>query len=394
MKVFSKTLLIETFLLLVGLALAILVRLWLFPLLTADTQFFFIPWYQYIVQHGAWNSLADNFYTYNPPYIYLIDLGTFIKGIPPLYTIKLVSVIFDISSAFAVFTIVFKYYKNKKFAWLAFVTTLLLPTVFIESSFWGQCDVIYTSFLLWTIASLLDEKYTRGLIFFSVAFVFKSQSIFLAPLFLILLIKKKLPIFSLIWPFAIYFLSILPALLAGRSLVDLISIYLSQTHVYPSMSMNAPSLFYPLGAIGLYSENLVWIGLAIAACFVVIYLIFRFKNFNQHNSFFYLYDACYLTFLIPFFLPKMHERYFFPATLFFLLMLFLDRKTIWLATLVEISSLLSYINWLYALPVNLTEIAFWINIGLVLWIILWYGKKLTSPAVTPNTLEPQPNIRS
>ena len=26
-----------------------------------------IPWYQYIVQHGAWNSLADNFYTYNPP---------------------------------------------------------------------------------------------------------------------------------------------------------------------------------------------------------------------------------------------------------------------------------------------------------------------------------------
>ena len=75
-------------------------------------------------------------------------------------------------------------------------------------------------------------------------------------------------------------------------------------------------------------------------------------------------------------------------------MLFLDRKTIWPAILVEISSLLSYINWLYDLPVNLTEISFWINIGLVLWIILWYGKKLTSPAVTPDTLEPQPNMRS
>jgi len=56
--------------------------------------------------------------------------------------------------------------------------------------------------------------------------------------------------------------------------------------------------------------------------------------------------------------------------------------------------MLSYINWLYDFPVNLTEITFWINIGLVLWIILWYGKKLTSPAVTPNTLEPQPNMRS
>jgi Gpi18-like mannosyltransferase len=377
-----------------GIGLAIYVRWQQFSIVSMDATGFVLPWYHYFVAHGFWPALADNFYNYNPPYLYLIGIATFFKSIPPLAAIKLISVVFDVSAAFAVYRITTHFYSDKRYAWLAFLTVLLLPTVFIDSSQWGQCDVIYASFLLWSIAALIEEKYVGGLILFSIAFVFKAQAIFLAPLFLVLLLKKKFPWYSLLWPPVIYFLSLLPAWLAGRPLVDLLTIYFTQANAYPSLSMNAPSLFFPLGKMGLYSESMVWIGLGITACFVALYLIYRLRKPFRQETLFYLYDACYLTFLIPFFLPKMHDRYFFPATLFFLVMLFLDRKTIWPAILVEISSLLSYINWLYDLPVNLTEISFWINIGLVLWIILWYGKKLTSPAVTPNTLEPQPNMRS
>jgi Gpi18-like mannosyltransferase len=384
----------EIFFLIAGIGLAVYVRWQLFPIVTMDAHVFLLPWYDYIAAHGFWHAFADNFYNYNPPYLYLIGIATFFKGISSLAAIKLISVLFDISAAFAVYRITAHFYSDKRYARLAFLTILLLPTVFIDSSQWGQCDVIYTSFLLWSIAALIEEKYVSGLILFSIAFVFKAQSIFLAPLFLVLLLKKKFPWYSLLWPPVIYFLSLLPAWLAGRPLVDLLTIYFTQANAYPSLSMNAPSLFFPLGKMGLYSESMVWIGLGITACFVVLYLIYRLRKPFRQETLFYLYDACYLAFLVPFFMPKMHDRYFFPATLFFLVMLFLDRKTIWPAILMEISSLLSYINWLYDLPVNLTEISFWINIGLVLWIILWYGKKLTSPAVTPNTLEPQPNMRS
>jgi Gpi18-like mannosyltransferase len=394
MKPIKQTSIGEILLLIAGIILAIYVRLQQFSIVSMDANNFLLPWYRYIATHGFWNAFANNFYNYNPPYLYLIGIATFFKSIPALTAIKLISVLFDISAGFAVYRIVAHYYSNKSYARLAFLTVLLLPTVFVESGHWGQCDVIYTSFLLWSVAALVEEKYTKGLILFSIAFVFKAQAIFLAPLFLILLIKKKFPWYTLVWPPIIYFLSILPAWLAGRPITDLLTIYFSQANTYPSLSMNAPSLFYPLGKMGLYSELMVWIGLGITVCFVGLYLIYRLRKPFRQETLFYLYDACYLTFLVPFFMPKMHDRYFFAATLFFVVMIFLDRKTIWLAVLVEVSSLLSYINWLYALPINLTEIAFWINIVVVVWLILWYGKKLTSPALVPNTLEPQPNMRN
>ena len=39
---------------------------------------------------------------------------------------------------------------------------LMLPTVILNSSCWGQSDAIYAAFILFSIAFLLEEKYVKA----------------------------------------------------------------------------------------------------------------------------------------------------------------------------------------------------------------------------------------
>ncbi|MHC1740700.1 MAG: hypothetical protein AB9897_06265 [Anaerolineaceae bacterium] len=381
-----KTKVLYTLLIAAGIFLSLYLRTIFFPIITSDTNLFVIPWYDFIVNHGFWQSLSQNFYDYNPPYIYLIGLATLASWIPKLTAIKLISVCFDFVAAAAVYQIVFFKGQNKQWAWLAFFTVLLTPTVFIESGFWGQCDIIYTTFLLWMIYFLLREKYLQALLFFSIAFVFKSQAIFLAPLILVLLIKRKIPIYALGIPVLVYLVSVLPAWIAGRSFLDLISVYFSQTTVYTFLAFNAPSLYYPVGDSAHYSTTGVILGLVIALLFIGVYLFIRLIKRILDEPIIYLYDSCFLAFMMPFFLPKMHERYFFLAALLFIVILFFDKKSFRLTILVQTSTLLAFMNYMYRLPIDLTWIAFFINIVLVVWIFLWYLKKIQVPLNQTSTV--------
>jgi Gpi18-like mannosyltransferase len=389
MKKLQKSKIVLASLFIAGIAISLYIRIVFFPYYSGDSHDSLIPWYDFMVEHGFFRSLSQNFYNYNPPYIYLIGLTTFFTWIPKLTAIKIISVIFDFVAAAAAYHIVFFKRQDQQWAWLAFFTVLFAPTVFIESGFWGQCDVIYTAFLLWMIYFLLREHYFKALIFFSLAFVFKSQAIFLAPLILFLFIKRKLPFYSLLIPITIYLLSILPAWLAGRSFMDLLGIYFSQVGTYNSLSMNAPNLFFLFSGKAYYSVTGVFAGLIIAALFVVGYLIIRVNKTASTNVDFYFYDACFLAFFIPFLLPKMHDRYFFPAALFFLIIAFFDKKALWLGVSLQISTLLSFLGFLYNLPFNSTAISFVINIVLMVFIFRWYLKKIRSQApqtISTNTL--------
>ena len=376
MKTLPKSRVLLAGLFIAGIFLSLYLRIVFFPYYSGDSHDFLVPWYNFIASHGFIQSLSQNFYNYNPPYIYLIGLTTFFRWIPKLSAIKIISVLFDFVAAAATFRIVALKRADKQWAWLAFFTVLMAPTVFVESGFWGQCDIIYTSFILWMIYFLLREKYFAALVFFSLSFVFKSQAIFFAPLILLLLIRRKLPVYSLFIPVVVYFLSILPAWAAGRPLFDLLSIYLSQAGTYNSLSMNAPNLFFFFSGKANYSLTGVVIGLILAALFVVGYLTLRIKKNAQDSVDFYFFDTSLLAFFLPFLLPKMHERYFFPAALFFLIVAFFDKKVLWIGIFLQLSSLLSYLGFLYDLPVNTTAIAFAINLILAIFIIIWYWKKI------------------
>lgn len=376
MKTLPKSRVLLAGFIIAGIIISLYLRIVFFPYYSGDSHDFLVPWYDFIASHGFIQSLSQNFYNYNPPYIYLIGLATFFRWIPKLFAIKIISVLFDFVAAAAAFCIVSLKRADKQRAWLAFFTVLMAPTVFIESGFWGQCDIIYTSFILWMVYFLLREKYFTALVCFSLAFVFKSQAVFFAPLILFLLIRRKLPAYSLFIPIVIYLLSILPAWAAGRPLLDLFSIYFSQAGTYNSLSMNAPSLFFFFSGEANYSLTGIAIGLILAVLFVIGYLTLRIKKNFLDSLDFYFFDACLLAFFLPFLLPKMHERYFFPAALFFLIVAYFDKKALWIGILLQLSNLLSYLGFLYRLPVNTTAIAFAINLILAVFIVIWYWKKI------------------
>jgi hypothetical protein len=81
--------------------IAIGIRIALYHVVTSDYTAFISQWYDYIKSNGGFAAFKNNFYNYNPPYLYLIALTTY-TPIPKLIALKSISVVFDI--VLAIFT--------------------------------------------------------------------------------------------------------------------------------------------------------------------------------------------------------------------------------------------------------------------------------------------------
>lgn len=125
---------------------------------------------------------------------------------------------------------------------------LLSPAVVIDSAYWCQCDIIYTSFLLWSFYYLLKDNSRKSAIFFGLSFIFKLQSVFLLPFFIIMWLKNRtIKLRHYLYVPVIYVISIIPAWIAGRSFQNLMTIYLNQSGYYPWGTLNYPNIYALLG---------------------------------------------------------------------------------------------------------------------------------------------------
>jgi Gpi18-like mannosyltransferase len=352
--------------------MALILRYIFFPVESYDMRAFLEPWYDFIVAHGQFRAFRYAFYDYSPAYMYLISLMTFFSWIPKITAIKIISIIFDFSAAAAVFKII-QYKKNDlKLSWIGFIGTLYLPTVFVQSGMWGQCDIIFTSFLLWMMYALMRDRNVLAVVFFAIAFSLKAQAMFIAPMLLVLFLNKKIKWGWIFLIPGVYFISIIPAWLAGRPLLDLLTIYFSQVSVYKLLSLSAPNFYYFFSDPKYYSTGAVLIGLIVATIIGCIYLFLRWRKFKQFTDGSYFFDAITITFIFPFVLPLMHDRYFFIAAILLFVLAFLDRRALWPAILIQITSMISYFARLhFLLPVAVV-----INTGLAVWLIIQFIRHL------------------
>lgn len=139
---------------------------------------------------GGYKSLSHNFSDYNPPYLYLLTLFSYLP-VGSLYAVKIISVTFDFVAAFFVFKLVDRKYKNETISIFSFVAVLFAPTVIFNGSYWGQSDIIYSSFLLASVYFLSKGKNIFSFIMYGLSISFKLQAIFLFPIFIIFFLKKK-----------------------------------------------------------------------------------------------------------------------------------------------------------------------------------------------------------
>ena len=325
----------------VAVAALAYVRISMFYYQSGDYGSFLYHWVEQMRGMSLTEAMKADIGDYNMPYLYILFAISRAK-INDLYLIKLVSCLFDGLAAFFVMKIVGHFRKGAVARIVAFVATLALPTVWLNGAFWGQCDVVFASLCLGMVWAILKGKGNLATILWALAFAFKLQAIFALPLLIIALFTKRIKPLSLVWIVPVFFATLVPALLCGRAFGDCIKIYFEQADQYPQMHLNIPSIWTLLGHVSFDNFNAAAIFLAGSALVVFLLLCYHWREAIDDKKLMTLFFIGAL--LIPFLLPRMHDRYYFLADVAALALFLIDFKR-WYVPLVTVLS--SYAGYRY-----------------------------------------------
>jgi len=330
------------------LIISLVLRRLSLPAMSLDMEAGLFDWYGFILKRGFVNAFKENFALYTPAYLYLLWLASLVDGIVSRVTlIKLISIFFDFLGAYFIFKITWLKYPHTRVPWLAAVIGFSLPTVILNSSYWGQCDSIYTAFFLGSIYYVMINKPAWGILFFSLAFSFKLQAIFLLPFLAVYTLRRRIPWLSHLLVPLVYILFAIPTIYAGRPWLDVMLIYAHQTDKFPKWSSTTPTMYLPLqGRIPL-TETLTILTICLAAVILGlwIYAAWKKREGDSHSSI--LLTAFASVALVPFILPKMHQRYFYPQDVIALVVAFFMPKLWFLPILSQVISVLAYGPFLF-----------------------------------------------
>lgn len=350
------------------LIVSILLRISLIKFKNSD-YLIFSSWYNFIKVHGIssfkYGSKAG-FSNYNPPYSYFLYIASLLP-ISKAVAIKGILIIFDLLLAFSVYCVV-KIFKPTKYTPLvASLATMYLPTVIITGVLWGQFDQLYVAFVFFSLYFGLKDKSKWSWIFFGVAIAIKFQAIFFLPV-LIIMSFKRIYWYDSIWAIISFLVLTLPPALAGRPIGSLLNIYPSQaTLFHGQLTLNAPNIYQwvPNAAFPyLYHAG---IGLTMGAMIFILLISIIYKKFSKKDL---LLATTFILYLVPFLLPEMHERYFFPAGVSSMILALVYPEYAWTAVLIQMVTILSYAPFLFGImPVSMATLAMF---GLVIVCSLSY----------------------
>ena len=328
---------------------AMLVRVLCLDHVTLDYEDFLHHWYVYFQENGGFQGIAGSVGDYNMPYLYFMAAISYLS-VPDLYLIKLFSILWDVLLAWGCLRLVRSLTRERQGSaapLIAFGAALLLPTVVLNGAYWAQCDVIYGALAIHAAALALEGQNKTSVALMGIAFSFKLQSIFVLPLWGVLWLAGRVK-FRELWMFPLsYLATILPAMVLGKPLGDILGIYVTQLGEYPRLTLNAPSVYqfipYGVQVDGALAGKL---GIAAAGALVLALLALGFWLGDRLNRETIMAIAVVLCVGVPFFLPHMHERYFFLADVFTLCWACANWRRLPAAVLAGGASLASYCVYL------------------------------------------------
>jgi len=264
--------------------------------------------------------------------------------VAPIMAIKIPSIVFDFVCAFFVHRIVALKYPDGRQPLFAFLAVLLAPSVICNSSVWGQADSIYAAFLLACIYCLMSGRALLGMTAFGLAFSIKLQSIWLAPALAAMWLKRVIPLWSFFLVPLVYAVAMVPAWLMGRPVIELATVYMNQSVTYQLLTQAAPNLYAWLP--GRFYGTFLIAGLVATIGVGCFYLWSVWKTRAEMTGEVIL-QLCLLSLLmVPFFLPKMHERYFYPADIVAIAYAFYFPSRYYVPVAVGFASFFSYLFFL------------------------------------------------
>lgn len=337
--------------LLVGAVIRLAGRNYLSP----DMLYCLIPWFEQIRDTGGLSALSSQVGDYGLLYQTIISLMTYVD-ILPAYQYKLLSVTFDVALAVMV-AVIYRDVMLKDVSITGQARALmirscvvgavvwLLPTVVINSAYWGQCDSMYTFFCLATLHWLRKDKFIAAFIFLGLAFSCKLQTVFFVPFIgTYYLVSKRFSVLHVLISVAVLWLSGTLAFAYGRSLLEPFTIYQNQTLDYNEMFLNFSSAWVILGNDydALSGFAILFTLFAVLAGALVCMRNKRFLDARQDGY----AIAAWFVWTMVMFLPSMHDRYAYPLDILLLLVGCIDRRYLKYAALSVLIGLYHYGHYL------------------------------------------------
>ena len=249
-------------------AAAMLARVSFLERSSGDYDIYLADWLQKLAGGSFAEGMRQNIGEYNVLYQYILFIITRLS-VPSLYAVKAVSFIGDAFLAGAAAALA---QKEGKKSMAAFGLALLLPTIVLNGGMFAQCDSLYAACALWGLALALEGKPARAAASFALSLAFKLQAVFILPIVVVLWADRKLRLSDALVFLGALVLTALPALLGGKSIGALLSIYTAQTGLYTGLTYNAPSFFALMNTTGLdvYAYGNFGMALAFGVCALLV----------------------------------------------------------------------------------------------------------------------------
>lgn len=315
------------------------------PIVAPDLHTFLYPWIDHILSAGRIKAFAVPFSNYTPPYLYLLSAASLVTT-NHLAIVKSLALLSVLAAAFAVRRLI----GQRPFANEATLLVLLLPSILANGAIYGQCDGYWAAACVMATASAADARPRAMLVWFGVGLAFKLQAMFLAPFVLVMLLQQRVRLIAWPLPLAIYALAMLPAWLAGWPAADLATIYLGQGEHFNTIG-TAPgpwaivAAFHAREPMAIFALGYAAAGLA-SAGYVAIFARKRLDPMMTMRI------ALLSAMMVPYLLPKMHERYFLLADLlsFAIAVIACDRRSAQVFVACQLASIIAIFGSMFDFP--------------------------------------------
>ena len=309
-----------------------------------DMPLFQRPWFEHLVHYGPVGAFAHPFSNYTPAYLYLLAIASLFHGsMAPMYLIKLLSVAGTAFAAVAVADLTKTLGGNPRWAVLLFI----LPSAVINSALLAQCDALWAGACVFAVSAMIRGRPVSSLIWCGAAIAFKAQSVFIAPFIIGALIGRRSPWWHWAIPALVFVAIMLPAWFAGWPAWDLAMVYPSQPSWIPFPGRLANPWMLATVFAPDAGKNFYWLGFAAVGMSSVAIAALTAKSVDKPRAMLML--ALLSSLALPFFFPKMLERYYFLADLLSLAaaVALCSRSTVLIAIGVQLASFLSLLTYMY-----------------------------------------------
>lgn len=340
-----------------------------------------LPWYETIRENGGIHALKTQVGDYNMLYQFIIAVFTYLP-IAPLNAYKLLSCIFDFLLAGVMGYAVYDFSERDRVlkGVLAYAVVLFSPIVFFNSSYWAQCDAIYSFFCIVSLLAFCKDKYILAFVMYGIAFAFKLQAVFLLPFYLFFYFaKKKFSFLHFGLIPAVMILLSAPGLVMGRKAAEVFTIYFEQTGSYKRIALNYPTFWNLFQDLFMDKFYLEMKKPAIAITVVVLGLLMflwasKRVELTQRNIIFMAFLTVYTCVLI---LPSMHERYGYLYEILAIFVLFLEIRTLPLIIAMYIVSFAIYGTYLFYHTTDMTVLSILNVLTYIGYLYVLSGKMLS-----------------